>query len=121
MEVVMNQETLKALTELSNKLGTTAEYLWSVLVKQAPISGLISLFEVAATLAAIYFLFAAIKRKVATYKDVYPVNDHSTWLWLIFCIACVFAFSIVCLGIGEAITAFVNPEYWALSKIIGSH
>lgn len=117
----MNQETLKALTELSNKLGTTAEYLWSVLVKQAPISGFISLFEVAATLAAIYFLFVVVKQKVATYKDVGRIDDHSFALWFIFCVACVWAFFIVCLGIGDAITAFVNPEYWALSKIIGSH
>lgn len=34
----MNEETSKLIRELADKLGTTAEHLWSVLVKQAPIS-----------------------------------------------------------------------------------
>lgn len=40
----MNEQTLKILSDLSNKMGTTTEYLWTILLKQGPISGIIDLF-----------------------------------------------------------------------------
>ena len=39
----MNEELNKQLAELAAKLGTNAEHLWSVLVKQAYIDGISSL------------------------------------------------------------------------------
>jgi len=33
----MNEQTVKLLEDLANKLGTTSEYLWEVLLKQAHI------------------------------------------------------------------------------------
>jgi len=41
----MNDQTTKLLTDLSNKLGTTAEYLWGVLVRQAYVDGVISIIQ----------------------------------------------------------------------------
>ena len=38
----MDDKTLQALTALANKLGTTAEYLWGVLLRQAPLTGKIA-------------------------------------------------------------------------------
>ena len=36
----MNDQTAKLIEQLAQKLGTTTEYLWSVLIKQAPIDAL---------------------------------------------------------------------------------
>ena len=38
----MNEATAKLIEELAAKLGTTAEHLWGVLVRQAPISATVS-------------------------------------------------------------------------------
>lgn len=39
----MNDKVLEALQTLAEKLGVTAEHLWGVLLKQAPIDGTIFL------------------------------------------------------------------------------
>lgn len=39
----MNEQVLALLTQLAEKLGTTVEHLWSVLVKQAFISTTVNL------------------------------------------------------------------------------
>ena len=39
----MNEQTTILLQKLSESLGTTSEYLWAVLIKQAPISATISM------------------------------------------------------------------------------
>ena len=45
-EKPMNENTARLLDNLATKLGTTSEYLWSVLLKQAPISGWIAVVEI---------------------------------------------------------------------------
>jgi hypothetical protein len=37
----MDDKTFQALTNLATKLGTTAEHMWGVLLRQAPITGVI--------------------------------------------------------------------------------
>ncbi len=39
----MDEQIEKLLRELAEKLGTTAEHLWGVLMRQAPISGVIGI------------------------------------------------------------------------------
>lgn len=34
----MNEQTTKLIEQLAKELGTTAEYLWTVLLKQSPIA-----------------------------------------------------------------------------------
>ena len=41
----MNEQTTKLIEQLAQKLGTTTEYLWSVLLKQAPIDATVTLFQ----------------------------------------------------------------------------
>lgn len=40
---IMNEQTVKLVEQLAQKLGTTTEYLWNVLIKQAPISAAIDM------------------------------------------------------------------------------
>ena len=42
----MNEETLQAVTALAQKLGTTSEYLWSVLIQQAYLEAGLSLVNI---------------------------------------------------------------------------
>jgi len=123
----MDENTLQALTALANKLGTTTEYLWSVLLKQAPITGLIDLGVMIGLVVMTYGWFRFVQRKTttppATEEDRYPraawteeVGIAFAWasvgLWVlidIFVIACALA---------TTIAALFNPEYWALMQIL---
>lgn len=39
----MEEKTIKLIEQLAQKLGTTTEYLWAVLLKQAPIDATVVL------------------------------------------------------------------------------
>lgn len=41
----MNEQTAKLLEQLASKLGTTSEYLWNILLKQAPIDATVTLLQ----------------------------------------------------------------------------
>ena len=49
----MDSQSAVVIQNLANKLGTTSEYLWAVLIKQAPISGTVDLILYALTVAVI--------------------------------------------------------------------
>lgn len=120
-------EKYQALIEsLASKLGTTAEHLWGVLVRQAPISGIVDLVLcVAITVVTVWFV-ALVKNKTtepeSTDEDRYP---HAAWrdeaavlAWVVALFVGVFA--LVCvIGSAQGIAAaFANPEYWALKQLL---
>lgn len=122
----MDEKTLQALTALANKLGTTAEYLWGVLVKQAPITGVIDLVLMAALVLLTVMWCRFVMRKTTapkpTEEDRYP---HADWeeedaiaAWLSAGVLVSFTVLIVMLHLATAMTALVNPEYWALRQIL---
>ena len=122
----MDDNTLKALTALSEKLGTTSEYLWGVLLRQAHISATIDLFVMAIWigLAVLFLRTVQEKTKVPQETETRPhpraewSGDDAFFAWAG---AIVFA-AIVALCVGVSITdtiaGFVNPEYWALHQIL---
>ena len=121
----MNEQTTKLIEQLAKKLGTTAEYLWTVLLKQAPISAMIDLvYLVIVTITGIglYKLHKYCTKETGEYKEsiyedkgelVIPAMVVLATAWVIFFIACFFS-------IGNIINGFFNPEYWALKEILGA-
>jgi len=119
----MNEQTTKLIEQLAQKLGTTAEYLWTILLKQAPISAMIDLMcLVLFTIIgiALYKLHKYCAKKTgederSIYDDrgelVIPAMLILTVIWIIFFIASF-------LSIGNIINGFFNPEYWALKEIL---
>lgn len=116
----MSKETTDLINQLADKLGTTAEHLWGVLVKQAPIS---SAVELALLLAGI--LGAVVLGMVAYKKSKKEdSSDHDDLV----CVYCAVASAILGLIVlvvllceSENIVAgFFNPEYWALHQLIPS-
>ena len=123
----MDDKTLQALTILATKLGTTAEYLWSVLLKQAPITGLVDLLVVAAWVAGcvMWFKFVSNKTKVPpkTEEEHYPSAEWSSsegtvLAWI--SVGALFLATAICVGgsMSSIVAAIVNPEYWALRQIL---
>lgn len=110
----MNNETLQMLTALAEKLGTTAEYLLGVLVKQAPISGVLSLLFMIFWISATVFWFSFVKKKT-TDDDWY--GDGVFFAWASVFILGVISICVSTCAIESIASAFLNPEYWALNQL----
>lgn len=122
----MNEQTEKLIRELADKLGTTAEHLWGVLIRQAGISGTINLLVCAAWCALLVWGYKLVRRKTTvppeSEKDKYP---HAEWedegmaiAWAIWGIGTVITALTVGCNLEYIIGALANPEYWALKQIV---
>ena len=115
----MTEDTARLLDNLATKLGTTSEYLWTVLLKQAPVAAGIGLMEVAIFAAIIVAYIKTIPWLLKGAKDNrYDVAwDIGLAVGAVASIILVFA---IIINLGAAATAILNPEYWALDKILGT-
>jgi hypothetical protein len=120
----MNEQTTKLVEQLAIKLGTTADYLWSVLLKQAPISALTDL---------IYFMLISIggiilfkthksfsKPGEDTWENKYDKSDGLVVAMGVIAVIWVLLFIVAFLSLGNVINGFFNPEYWALNQILSN-
>lgn len=123
----MNENITKLLEQLAQKMGTTTEYLWGVLLRQAPISSTISLIQFLATILFGFALWKIHKRLVKTEKgDRYEENGYEKYEMaailpmifglILFAILFIYHLS----AIGDIINGYFNPDYWALKEIISS-
>ena len=111
----MNEHTAALIQNLAAKLGTTTEYLWSVLIKQAPINAATDVLQYIAAgfLAYFYYKWATSdKRDYDEFGQMFAALGVGLPL-LIILIAIFFCFP-------NTITALVNPEYWALKEILSA-
>jgi hypothetical protein len=123
----MDQNTLQALTALAEKLGTTAEYLWGVLLRQAPITGATDLLVMVAWITAVVGWARFVRRNTAspapTVEDRYP---RAAWdddavvclAWFSVVVIAVIAALFIGSSLSITVAALVNPEYWALRQIL---
>lgn len=119
----MNEQQTKLIEQLAMKLGTTTEYLWGVMCKQAQVDAILSIVLVssAIVLSIVVGLVANKLRKELDKEAKWTDNIEDflimSMLWTI--IACVVFDFIVMFSIGNIIIALSNPEYWALQELIG--
>ena len=117
----MNEELLKRIDLLAEKLSTTGEHLYGVLVTQAYIQATYSVITLA-LLVLVTALSVFANKKVAKY---YKENDYdmdvihilSGGLWFVYIGIGV---AIVSSNIMMILTCLANPEYFALTKILGN-
>lgn len=111
----MDDKTEKLIRELADKLGTTAEHLWGVLVRQAVIDAIPNIIlGIVGFCGAI--LFASFAWHIFKNRDASKDDDDLPlcgWL-LVFTFAMLF---IMALNIQAIVTALHNPEYWALKQL----
>ena len=120
----MDDKTTALLEKLADKLGTTAEHLWSVLVAQAPVSGAVDLALVLAAIsAAAGFTWRAWRglQKITDSDGLFG-PEHKVVAVCGTAVAAVFAAVVALLLVltsahGIA-AAFLNPEYWALERVL---
>lgn len=121
----MNEQTTKLIEQLANKLGTTSEYLWEILVKQAPIQAGITVVEIIAIVILGNLLWKAHKKMSEKieggsylYDNLYEKNMGIatamivlTLIWCLCVIGLLFSLDSIIYGI-------FNPEYWALKQVL---
>ena len=116
----MNEATAKLIEELAAKLGTTAEHLWGVLVRQAPISATVSSALTLAWVVALVcgWRFAVRSMKLANEDSI--MHDEEVRAVVIGALILVSIATAVAITIGSVgcVSAFANPEFWALKQVM---
>ena len=123
----MNEQTAKLLEQLANKLGTTSEYLWTILLKQAPIDATVTLLQTLFLFLVGWGLWKVHKKLLSkpsgqdyddSYYEKYDLGAILPMVlvtvgWGIMMIICFCCF-------GSIVSGYFNPEYWALKEILNS-
>lgn len=105
---MMNKNTEQLIRELSDKLGTTAEHLWGVLMKQAFISGVTDVITYLVLICLLWLAYRFVKQNTTKVDGKFenPINpdefiayskskwgdDLSAVAWLILCLSALFIF-----------------------------
>jgi hypothetical protein len=114
----MNEQLVNTLNTLALKLGTTAEMLWEVMMKQAPIYAMTSTFVIVLSGVLFFFLYKFFKKNEWFADEI----DENPFMFLV---STVLAIAVACYGvlvlttIPSIIYAIFNPEYWALMNLLG--
>lgn len=115
----MNKETTELLQQLAAKLGTTAEHLWTVMIRQAFISACTDLIFYATTIALVWIFIKKLPRLLGLLEDSEDLPEFLYFLALIALAVITVGFVVVSIAmIPGTIAALANPEYWALKQIL---
>jgi len=127
----MNDKILEALKTLADRLGTTAEYLWTVLVKQGKVDFIqFGILVILGLVFSVYFFYSYKKSQAKVGKErgegKYGEMKFVTWENLPLDILKLVMLGMVALSfavaagatMGAGINGLLNPEYSALSKIL---
>jgi hypothetical protein len=122
----MDKNTETLIRELADKLGTTSEYLWGVLLKQAPISAATDAAAVIILLAVTFYVCRLVFKKTTTppktEDEPYPEPEweeaEAFLAWVVAGCSVVGTTIFVTASIQSVVTALLNPEYWALQQLM---
>lgn len=120
----MNEQTTKLLEQLANKLGTTSEYLWDILIKQGPIDSTITLIQFALIIIygiILYRLHIKFSKETESENSAYSNDEGYIILPMVFGFIVFIVFVIgAFFEIPSVFCGYFNPEYWALREILNS-
>lgn len=119
----MNYEQL--INKLAERLAVPAAQLWAVLVRQARIEALMSLYYVA-IFAAVLIAYRRIRPRIVAWENAggdYYSNDRDMGriLYDVFGIisSTISGILAICM-VGQAIAYLFNPDYYALQQILSA-
>lgn len=110
----MNEQTETLIRELAVKLGTTAEHLWGVLIRQAPIHAASTMLGFAVAIGLLAFVGVRIRRAVLS-DDC---DEAAIFGGLVCAALTAGVFAALCMSINDMASGFFNPEYWALKEVL---
>lgn len=128
----MNDKTLEMLQAMAATLGTTAQHLWAVLVRQALVDGITNLFLIAGWLITLiafcklHLYFSKIRTgdkedRYSRDASLYETYEAAAIAPMVL-VGLVLTIVSICMifdVIPSTITDFVNPEFAALKYVLG--
>jgi len=118
----MNEKTEQLLQQLADKLGTTTEYLWKILVSQARYDAIISGIQMAFMFAIIYWtikLHIRFSKEDDNGRSVYYNKEELAVIPMILAgITSIIMIVFFLSGFNDLVSSIFNPEYWALNKVM---
>lgn len=118
----MKEKVFEALKLLAAKLGTTADFLWDVLIRQAYIEGITSIIIASVPFILLIFYMIFVKW---FFKNVERLEDDHENIWcacwitsVVLGAALMVTIALSICQIKHIVTVFLNPEYWALEQIL---
>ena len=108
----MDDRAMTILEALATNLGTTTEYLWGILLHQAPVQATIDL------LLCVALTSVSVVSVKFMWNQSRDSNEGEFWvigagLLSIICLL------MVGLTIPSIINGYIHPEYWALRHVLG--
>ena len=116
----MNENTTKLLEQLAQKLGTTSEYLWTILVSQAHLDAWHKLIMLMLSVLA-FILITRLNLRAYSKGEYLDQYDDLTPRcgWAIVSTIVTLAFLIYGLSvISDILSGFFNPQFWALNYVM---
>ena len=121
----MDANSKELIEALSAKLGTTAEHLWGVLVRQAPISGAVDIMLCIFVISLAVWVLYVVNEKTSMKSTDDDRHNWAEWedesallAWFVAIIFCALVIILVGVSADDIVSAFANPEYWALKQLI---
>ena len=109
------------LRDLASQLGTTTEYLWEVLVKQAPIDATINLIQCLSVFPFLFLFYKWYKWISNNKEKLYNNNEletlHYVGLYLVGLLLTICTVGSI-IALPTVLSGYLNPEYWALNQLL---
>lgn len=112
----MNEKLQNALIQLAEKLGTTVEYLFSIMIRQALTQGITNLVVAFIMVLSVTWLFKLLKTDIDELTNEQDIKFTICLAMAGVLIATTGFYTLFSLQ--ETITCFTNPEFWALEQIL---
>lgn len=120
----MDDNTKQMIDTLSAKLGTTAEHLWGVLIRQAPIDSTINCLVAVGAACALWplvYLGTKAFKKSEEFSNSTAV-EMSCMITTVVCyglaLVCIISTGVFLCNMPMNLSGFFNPEYWAFKQIV---
>lgn len=117
----MKEETItKYIDQLAQSLNVASEHVYEALIKQAMVSGIASIvWAVIFGIAAVVVLYVGFKSAKNEF-DRYGFYHDVSMTILFTLIAASFAVIPFGVAVENALTALLNPEYWAIKEVLSA-
>lgn len=120
----MEDRYIRLVEKIAEKFGTTGEELWGVMLKQAPINGAVDLL-LATCLVIMVFRWSSFVSKKTSGRMVDGQVCKADWreegaalAYLSAFFAVVVTTLVVIASAQGIVSAFLNPEFWALKQVL---
>lgn len=122
MDEQLINKAMDMLSTMAEQLGTTSEYLWSVLVRQGTIGGISRLVLMVLFLVFVVYYLSTLKGSIKLLceaGDEPKPNEILALVWVIAGgIVSLGALAISVRDYNWIVSRLLNPEYWALTQIM---